>query len=147
MVRMGNRCVRIWLFCFCVGSVAMTLYRYFGLKFGHLTERVAINAAVLVPSGAHVAVWAGINGPRNSAWVQGGIEQMGWQDKPHIYIEVGRNGRQTSFKDIEIDYGKVAVVKLRRYRNFWRVTVKCGNKTLKSHEIPIERPTAARRPA
>jgi hypothetical protein len=102
-------------------------YRYFGLLFGRLTVKVRLDSAAFASksSGDHVAVWAGVNAPRNEAWVQGGVLMESFDASPSAYIEVTPppGSGDYELRQWPLGFGVGVTVRLRRRHGVWRVTV------------------------
>lgn len=116
----------------------MKRYRYFGLIFGRVNVTVSLDDVAFGNDlGDHAAAWAGVNAPRNRAWVQGGVEIEAGDKGPFAYIEVGRDGRQESLVRFPFHYGEPLKVKLRRRPAGWVVTVEGVSLTRVSPPVRI----------
>lgn len=100
------------------------MYRYFGMIVGKLHAVIALTAVSLTAHpNNHAAVWLGASTHNARNWVQAGVEQMGWQRRPHLYFEVGSQGRQIMFRSWPItahEHGRV-YVRLRHAHRSWQV--------------------------
>src|SRR4051812_31254996 len=85
------------LVCMIPTSSSSSLtYRYDGIARGVRHVRVELVSASLLDQGGHAAVWLDVQTSSASTWVQGGVENE--LDGTWIYVETGRNGRQTSLR-------------------------------------------------
>jgi len=100
------------------------MYRYFGIKVGHLKATVALLHVIGLTAGGHSAAWLGASTPDASRWVQAGVATLAGTPGSFLYIEIGRDGgTNDSFWSWPTTPGHVAHVRLYHHDTYWLVTI------------------------
>lgn len=116
MVKAALACV----VCLIPTSSSSSLtYRYDGIVHGVRHARVELVSASLLDPAGHAAVWLDVQTANASTWVQGGVAKE--LDGTWIYVETGRNGRQTSLRRWPAALGELVDVRSARTSRGWVV--------------------------